>query len=507
MIWAVIPFARIAAGALGAGGTPTGAWGVVPVDQLQYLAWIRQAGDHILSANLHQVGSSDAVFLHPLFLGSGLLWKLGVPIQLAYLAWLPVAVGVLSFGVVSYVRRLVPDGASQWAAFILALFMAPPLIRIANSVGIADDAVITGTLQVLGFELNAVNSLWGYLPTAIAVGLIPLVFLATERGVTHAGKGRPQLLAAASSGALLASWLHPWQGLTIVLVLGALLVWYRFERDKLPLTAVIASASIPLVYYFVLSQSDPSWARASEYVVADWTLPMAVVAFVGFSPFLLLAVLGVRRPVDIQERMLLLWPAAAILVLFTPTAGWFHGAAGAATPLAILMVRGWQSLKLPRAIRARGLERTTAAVLIAAIVVPGAVALIRDFSIAYPAQASLYYTKPGEARALEFLRNLKADGAVVTDPVYGSTVPAFTGRRVWNGHFNWTPNATGRDFLSLRILSGRVSAERARAALARTGAKFLLTSCAFPPEAVQRRLGNVVTPMRTFDCAGVYRIR
>jgi hypothetical protein len=216
--------------------------------------------------------------------------------------------------------------------------------------------------------------------------------------------------------------------------------------------------------------------------------------------------LGVRRPTDLQERVLLLWPVAAVLVLFSPGAGWFHGVAGAATPLAILMVRGWQSLRLPRAIRARGLERATAALLIAAIVIPGAVALLRNFAISYPAQASLYNMRPGERRALDYLRDLRTDGAVMTDPVYGSMVPAFTGRRVWNGHFSWTPNAQARDILSLQILSGRLSAKQARAALERTGAKFLLTSCAFPPEAVQRRLGNVVTPMRTFDCAGVYRI-
>jgi hypothetical protein len=477
------------------------------VDQLQYLAWIRQAGDHGLIANLHQVGSSDAVFLHPLFLGSGLLWRLGVPIQLAYLAWLPVAVGVLAFGVVSYVRRLVPEEGSRWAALILALFMAPPVIRILNAIGLEGAGADTiGTLQVLGFQLNAVNSLWGYLPKAIAMGLVPLVFLATERAVTTAPNGRLRVWVAASAGALLASWLHPWQGWTIALVLGALLVWDRFERDKLPLIAVIASASVPLLYYFVLSKSDASWARASDYLAAEPDLKKAVVALVGLSPFLLLALLGVRWPRDIQERMLLLWPLAAIVILFLPLAGWFYGVAGAATPLAILMVRGWQSLTLPRPIRTRGLGHATAALLVAAIAIPGAVALVREFATQYPAQASLYYSKPGETRALEFLRDLRADGAVVTDPVYGSMVPAFTGRRVWNGHFSWTPDAPARELLSLRILSGSLNVERAQAALERTGARFLLTSCAFPPDVVLRRLGNAVRPMRTFGCAGVYRI-
>jgi hypothetical protein len=314
--------------------------------------------------------------------------------------------------------------------------------------------------------------------------------------VTNAGAGRPRMLAAASACALLASWLHPWQGLTIALVLGALLVWDRFGREKLPLLAVVASASVPLLYYFVLSKSDPSWARASDYLAAEPSLKMAVVAFVGLSPFLLFALLGVRRPRDIQERMLLLWPVAAVVILFLPLAGWFYGVAGAATPLAILIVRG-----------ARGMGTAIAALLVAAIAIPGAVALFREFSTQYPAQASLYYSKPGETRALEFLRDLRADGAVVTDPVYGSMIPAFTGRRVWNGHFSWTPNAQARDLLSFRMLRGQLSVDRARAALEGTGAKFLLTSCAFPPEVVQRRLGSAVRPMRTFDCASVYRIR
>jgi hypothetical protein len=488
VLWAAIPLLWTVVQALADDAALTGAYGLVPVDQLQYMTWMRDAGEHVLISNLHQVEPTDSVFLHPVFLVSGLLWKLGLSLQLAYLVWLPVAAFALILGVLSYMRRLVPAGAARWSAIALALFMAPPLVSLTNVVGVTEPGVgDTSTLQLLGFQLNAATALWGYLPKAISIGLMPLVFLACER----------RQLAAAAAGALVVSWLHPWQGLTLALVLGGLLLWYRLDRAKLPLLAVIAAASAPLLYYFALSETDPSWGLASDFLRSKPSPTMAAVALIGLSPFLLLALRGVRRPRDMQDRILLLWPPAAAAMLLVPSAGWFYAVAGASIPLAVLMVRGWQAL---------GLGRTLAAVLIAAVAIPGAIAQVDEYVTAHPGQDYLYQASAGESAALDFLARTPEDGAVVASPGYGAMVTAFSGRQVWNGHFGWTPGSPEREAFVWEAMTGRMSPERARSGLASTGATFVAADCRFPPAAIERHLGAAVTPVRTFGCAGVYRI-
>ena len=41
------------------GGLVTGSDGLLVIDQLQYLNWIRQAGDHVLIANLYELAPSS----------------------------------------------------------------------------------------------------------------------------------------------------------------------------------------------------------------------------------------------------------------------------------------------------------------------------------------------------------------------------------------------------------------------------------------------------------------
>ena len=59
------------------GGHLSGAEGFVAVDQLQYLNWIRQAGDHLAVENLYDLAPGPRGFVHPLVIPSGLLSALG----------------------------------------------------------------------------------------------------------------------------------------------------------------------------------------------------------------------------------------------------------------------------------------------------------------------------------------------------------------------------------------------------------------------------------------------
>ena len=89
------------------------------------------------------------------------------------------------------------------------------------------------TFDFISGEMWSGQYLWGYLMTAIAVFLMPLVLLAHERGRT----------GWAAAGALLVCWLQPWQGATLALIILGVAAWRR--RLGLRDLAVAAATAPP----------------------------------------------------------------------------------------------------------------------------------------------------------------------------------------------------------------------------------------------------------------------
>ena len=70
----------------------TGTDGVYIVDQMQYLAWIKDASKHVLSSNLFVLRDTPADYFNPAVVVSGGLTALGMAPWLSLLLWKPVAV-------------------------------------------------------------------------------------------------------------------------------------------------------------------------------------------------------------------------------------------------------------------------------------------------------------------------------------------------------------------------------------------------------------------------------
>jgi hypothetical protein len=94
-LWQVFDYARVW----------TGTDGVYVVDQLQYLAWIREASRHVLVANLFVLRSTPTDYFQPAIVLSGGLSALGVAPWLSLLLWKPVAVGACFYALREYVHR------------------------------------------------------------------------------------------------------------------------------------------------------------------------------------------------------------------------------------------------------------------------------------------------------------------------------------------------------------------------------------------------------------------
>lgn len=498
--WSVFPLAVLLTRHGAEGDVLTGADGLLPADQLQYLAWVRDLGEHGLAANLFDLELDDRVFLHPMFLLSGVLWQTGLPIQAAFLLWKPVAFGVLIVGFVAYIRRTVePDGWPRRAALVLALFFYPVAAVLIGESG----PKIAGAPEIryVAQETFMAYHLWGYLPTVLSVGLMPLFLLGIERLLDPAwrrdGRGAFWYGAGAAAAGLFASWLHPWQGVTLLMILAGVGLWGRPDLRRYLLLAGPGIATLaPLIYYRLLSESNSAWDLA-ETVNAGFPQLSPWVIAVGLAPLAVPAAAGLRlRSADVQERVLVLWPVAAVATHFAAASFPYHAFAGISLPLAVLAVRGWPRFRLAPAL---------AVVAVAVLTIPGAVHNVRDFRTARGDPGRLFTVTEQEHRALRHLEGEEPPGGVLAPVRLGQIVPGLTGRETWVGHGSWSPDYGRRVAVTEQLFDGELSPPHARRLVMATGASALLSDCHDRAD-----LGPTLEPLgvqvRRFGCVRVYEL-
>src|SRR5581483_11395299 len=233
-----------------------------------------------------------------------------------------------------------------------------------------------------GREMFAGGYSWDGGSAEIAVGLMPLFLLAIERLLepSRRAEGRSASWYAIGAGlaGMLASWLHPWQGITLLAIVAGLVVWGRFERRYLRLAVPVAMTLAPLGYFFVLSHTHSSWKTVSQ---PNGYSHFGTWLVIGLAP-LLLALPGFPgRNLNVQERILRIWPIAALAVYLALHRTWFyHSFAGLTLPLAIMAVRGWRDILMRLRGRRLALGRMLAGALVLVVTVPGLVWSVQDLA-------------------------------------------------------------------------------------------------------------------------------
>jgi len=470
------------------GGYVAGGDGFLVLDQMQYLNWLRQAGSHVLIENLYDLAPGPRSFFHPGLLISGGLNALGLGFIASYLVWKPVAVVALWAGALAWCARFLQDAGRRRWAVALTLFFASPIAALVGWGGLGDVELRTD-FDFLSGELTATNYLWGYLFTALAVGLMPLGLLAWERGGT----------GWAAAAGLLVSWFQPWQGATFALVLVGAEAW-RWRRGH-PLAvgrlaAVLAATGAPLVYYLVLSRTDDAWRLAGEANdFGTWPLWVMVV---GLAPLAVPAALAWRPPSDaFGDLALRLWPVAALVVYFQPF-GTFpaHALQGLTLPLVTLAFLG----------PAGALRAGALAAALAVLVVPGLAYRVDQLRDAVNRGRQPFFLEDGERAALRWLDETRAEGGVLA-PIYsGLLVPAYTQRETWVGAGSWTPDFQARVDRAELLFSARMSRVEAERLVRESGARFVLSDCHGRGD-VAPLLAGVAGPPRRFGCAAVWEVR
>jgi hypothetical protein len=200
------------------------------------------------------------------------------------------------------------------------------------------------------------------------------------------------------------------------------------------------------------------------------------------------------RELDLQERILRIWPLAALAVYVALDRTWFyHLLDGLTLPLAILAIRGWRRLRLPR---------IAAVAVTAAVTLPGLVWVVQDL---INTRSGAFFA-PGEARALAFVEAARPAGPVLAPVTLGVAVPAFTGRQTYVGHYEWTPDLGARSQATETLFEGRATAAQMRALLDASHAAFLISDCEPHRPNLLSLLGSRVVSERRFGCATVYQV-
>jgi hypothetical protein len=500
--FAFLPEALIARGA-STGEVFTGADGPYAADQLQYLAWIHDASSNLLTDNDFSLDASSHVYLNPMIAISGLVDRATGALEASFLIWKPIALMLLFGAFALYVRRTVRGRGAQAAALVMALFFASPFGPFADWLGYS--GVRPHQLLELSADTLTGSLLWGYFPAAIAVGLIPLFLLGLERAEDpdrrRPGWSRRRYLLLTSLAGLLASWIHPWHGQILLLIVIGLMLWKPPEIRQRDLATVGFAVLLPLLYYLFLSEHDAAWELTR---VANEGLPlMGGVVAVGLAPLILPALLAAAKPAaSLQDRALRLWPLAAIGLHFISPTFPAHAFQGVALPLAILAVQGWQLIELPR----RRLTAGLAVVAVGVLTLPGAISVAQQLADVVDARVQPHLLTADEDAALDFLRESPAPGGVLSTSYLGAAVPPFAERAVWAGHPSWTPNCTARATRADRLFDGRLAPSAARRFVSQTGARFLLSDCKDRAD-LGPALGSLVSDNRRFGCATVYTLR
>ena len=483
----------------------SGADGLYPADQLQYFAWIREAAHHGLIGNRYDLAPGDRPFLHPGFLLSGLVHRVtGMSIPLSYLLlWKPLAIGLTFFGALAYVRRLVPAGGQRRAALAIVLFAVMPASAIVAWTGWGGNPR-QYTFDFISGEMWTGQFLWGYLFTAIAVFLMPLVLLAVERWRTEGGGRR---LALAALGAFVVMYLQPWQGATlalIVVVVEAVQLWRSRERPPWALAMVPAAAALPAIYYFVLSRVDESWKLASEANAAggqpEWSWPWWAILLT-LLPLAAPAALAYRLAAPSwQDVAVRVWPFAALVVYLQPGGTFpYHSFPGLVIPLGVLAVVGVASTSW----------RPRPAWVVAAVAfltLPGFAHKLETAANNIHLGADPYFIFGDEHRALDSIEEDPRPGGVLAPLYSGFFIPYTTGRETYVGQFSWAPDSRTRRQRADALFEGRLRGEPARAFVRETRARFLFADCRKLAD-LSGELRGMLEEVRRFGCATVYVLR
>jgi hypothetical protein len=252
----------------------------------------------------------------------------------------------------------------------------------------------------------------------------------------------------------------------------------------------------------LLEHTDPAWRMAAHNEQGP-RLPAGVL-LACLGPLVALALAGLRRTRrddPVAELALLLWVPAGLATYWLNGAFATHALEGEMVPLAVLIVRGALRLRLP-AVMAWG--------CVLALTLPGLAYDARKFVRTSRSGLVQYALPRPDSDALRWVADHAPRGGILAPTPFAAVIPSQTGRAVWVGHGDWSPDYPVRAREADRLFSGRMRDPRvARGFVRATGARLLVIDCGHARDtpALTRALGPVISQVHRFGCARVDLLR
>jgi hypothetical protein len=506
----VAPFVLIALNAAAHHRIFLGADGYYPWDQLQYLAFIRD-GHSGLIPDLYG-GAGSAVFVDPIWSLSGIVHGLAGVSGVAIMAfWNVVGIAALLGGVGWLVFRHIPARQPARRAAALALSLFGGLAPCAAVVFASQPSALIHYANIL----IPVANLWDYAPIAIAIALMPVAVEGMR--MIASGQGNRRAVLATAGTCLVVSWLHPWQGATLLLAFGVLLVW-RWQNtvgtgrppiaaaramlsDHAPVAIAIgACGAAPIAYYVLLGRLNADWASFSQTDSAALGIPAPMLWWC-VLPLVAVACVTVRAArKDPRLRGLVAWLLGALLLLALRPPAQVHALGGVAIPLGVLMVRTWPA-------RGGRRLRVIAAVGLAATAATFAAYGVNAFStVLSPAVTNYSELAPSNQRAVLVAARLAGGRPILSPERLGDVIPALVDHATWVGNQFWTRDWDSRSTAAAALFESEApTAAQVRSVVRSSGTRAIIEPCGYPArlEPALRQLG--FGELR-IGCARVYAI-
>ncbi|OGF51268.1 MAG: hypothetical protein A2044_06590 [Candidatus Firestonebacteria bacterium GWA2_43_8] len=416
-------------------------------DQESYMAWMKQAADgKILFEDKYTTEPQSGMFFHPLFLVCGrIAGLLNMDMITAYHG-MRLLFGILMLLFIYYFSAHFIKDVTTRKYFLVFIslaagwgFLAPNPVVWFNQYNIMSlDMWITEASTFLIFLTKPLF--------AFALILILAIFLLMLKAFET---GKSKFVYYAGVLGILLALTHPYDVFSVYAVLFVFLLAKKAVLKEYLLFFLFAAVSVcGLAYQAVLFTYDPVFKEWSKTLTATPN-PLSFVIGYGFAGiFTILYLFDKKWSKDKSNLFLLIWIISILAASYLPLRFQRRMILGLHVPIAILGVKYFFECLIPKLKKFRPLKNLkpiTIFIILMVLSIPTNVRYIYDCYTDMKINVYNYNIHQDDVTALRWMdANTDKKDAFIASRIIGMYIPAWSGNKVYAGHYDQTVNYTSK---------------------------------------------------------------
>lgn len=416
-------------------------------DQESYMAWMKQASEgRIFFEDKYTTEKQSGMFFHPLFLFCGqIAGLLDINMITAYHG-MRLLLGALMLVFIYYFSAYFINDTRIRKYFLVFIsisagwgFLAPNPVVWFNQYNImsldmwiteASTFLIILTKPLFAFALILVLAIFILMLKAFKTGNSKYAYFSGFLGI---------LLALT----------HPYDVFSVCAVLFLFLIAKKASLKEYLLFTLFTAITLPgLIYQILLFTYDPVFKEWSKTVTATPN-PLSYVIGYGFAGvFAVFYLFNKKRSKNNSNLFLFIWIIAILAASYLPFRFQRRMILGLHVPIALLAIKYFFECLLPKLKKLKPLKILKPAVffiLFAVLTIPTNIRYIYDCYSDMKINIYNYNIFKTDAEALKWLdANTDKKEAVIASRIIGMYIPAWSGNKVYAGHYDQTVNYTSK---------------------------------------------------------------